>query len=329
MFNNLKNFKPVVLYDGFKFIDKYNKTHTNYIPGIKNIKQEQFMYNGKYTSVKTKDDDYNNIDILTDYFIEPVRIKAVVKSQKISPEQYYLNNEKQLIEILEKECLPFTNYNMRELLFKQVKEATLFKLSLCKSMLYILSPDNDTTKAKWLDISAGWGDRLITAIACDVEKYVGFDPNTELQKGHTSIINTFGGGDTDRFKVIYEPFEKGIDSISVQIPQGSFNVVFTSPPFFDFEQYSKQKTQSTEQYDSYDKWKNEFLFVSIGKAYNHLEVNGKLALYIVDIGGHSIVSSIFTYIETNCKDLQYIGMIASVSSSTNKIPKPTWIWQRK
>ena len=196
-------------------------------------------------------------------------------------------------------------------------------------MLYILSPDNDTTKAKWLDISAGWGDRLITAIACDVEKYVGFDPNTELQKGHTSIINTFGGGDTDRFKVIYEPFEKGIDSISVQIPQGSFNVVFTSPPFFDFEQYSKQKTQSTEQYDSYDKWKNEFLFVSIGKAYNHLEVNGKLALYIVDIGGHSIVSSIFTYIETNCKDLQYIGMIASVSSSTNKIPKPTWIWQRK
>jgi hypothetical protein len=41
---------------------------------------------------------------------------------------------------------PLTNYNVRESLFQLVKEATLFKLTFCKSILQILSPNNDTTK---------------------------------------------------------------------------------------------------------------------------------------------------------------------------------------
>jgi hypothetical protein len=48
---------------------------------------------------------------------------------------------------------------------------------------------------KWLDISAGWGDRLAAAIAYtqlsggDFEKYLGTDPNECLQGGYRAMID--------------------------------------------------------------------------------------------------------------------------------------------
>ena len=97
--------------------------------------------------------------------------------------------------MLKKDNIPLTNYNVRESLFQLVKEATLFKLTFCKSILQILSPNNDTTKCKWLDLAAGWGDRLLTAIASNVQYYVGFDPNKDLEEGHSKMISLFGNND--------------------------------------------------------------------------------------------------------------------------------------
>ena len=313
-------------------INKSTKLFYNSFPGIKinnlssTLKQRLFQFptkNGTYLAIKTLTSDYENIDKITDYFIEDIRLKAIVKSEGISPYDYFIQNEMDIIQKVKESGLELTNYNVREMCFQLVKEATLFKPTFCKSILQILSPNHDTKKCKWLDISAGWGDRLISAIASDVESYTAFDPNIELKKGHNEIIDMFGKGDKKRFKIIYEPFETGIDTLS---KKEKFNLIFSSPPFFDFEDYSKGEKQSIHQYNNFDLWLHEFLFKSIHKAWEHLENGGKMAIYIVDIGKCSIVETLIQYVEKECIHSNYVGMIASIVK--DKIPKPVWVWEK-
>lgn len=63
-----------------------------------------------------------------------------------------------------------------------------------------------------------------------------------------------------RFEIIYAPFEEA------QLPPGeTFDLVFTSPPFFDFEIYSKQPGQSVARYPKLEEWLVNFLFASVRK----------------------------------------------------------------
>ncbi len=316
----------------FESSHKTTKIFYNSFPGIKitnlssALKQRLFQYptkDGSYLAIKTLSSDYENIDKITDYFIEDVRLKAVVKSEGISPYDYFIQNEEKIVQKVKERGLLLTNYNVREMCFQLVKEATLFKPTFCKGILEILSPNQNTKKCKWLDISAGWGDRLISAIASDVELYTAFDPNVDLKEGHSQIIEMFGKGDKKKFHIIYEPFETGIDTIS---KKQKYNLIFSSPPFFDFEDYSKGEKQSIHQYSNFDLWLHEFLFKSVNKAWDHLEYGGKMAIYIVDIGKYSIVEPLIQYVEKECIHSNYVGMIASLVK--DKIPKPVWVWEK-
>lgn len=308
-----------------------NKVIKGYIPGLiikqPKLKDTIFKFpseHGEYLSLITKEEDYNTIDILTDYFNEDIRMKGIVKSQEYSPEEYHRIHHKDCMKKLEGNGIPLTNFNMRECIFENSKETTLFRITLCKSILQLLSPGNNTKECKWLDISAGWGDRLITAVASDVKKYVAFDPNSALKRGHDEIIERFGSSDFERFHIIYEPFESGIKNL----PENeTFNLVFSSPPFFNFEIYSKEENQSISKYGEFQEWLHSFLFDSISSSIFRLESNGYLAIYIVDIGGIQIVEPLFQYIQSRHADMEYVGMIANLP--LGKVPKPIWIWRKK
>lgn len=128
-----------------------------------------------------------------------------------------------------------------------------------------------------LDFSAGWGDRLVGAIAGDVKLYCGVDPNTGLQQGHSEIINTFAKGNTDRFKIIYSPFQTAV------LPEGvTFDLVFTSPPYFDFEIYTERDGQSVKDFPYLQDWIVKFLLESIHKAWQRLDTGGHLAIHLTD-----------------------------------------------
>lgn len=341
LFTNLKNFN---VFDNKERISHrltfYSKCSTQlfsgYIPCTEiideELKQSIFKYRNsetgklEYLTVHTLPTDYNNMDKITDYFCEPIRTKAIVKSENISSYDYFIKHEPELIDELKTNGSKLTNYNMRELLFKKVKEATLFKVSTAKAILEILASRKENfniSDFKWLDISAGWGDRLITAIASNVKKYVAFDPNVELKQCHDRAIETLASkSDASKFKIIYEPFEKGILNINEK-----FNLVFTSPPFFDFEIYTNDTdNQSIQKYPQFNKWLESFLFKSLFEAWERLEDNGFMAIYIMDIGNYSIVEPMYNYVENKLKNSVYIGLISLVSKE--KIPKPVWIWQK-
>ena len=180
-----------------------------------------------------------------------------------------------------------------------MKECTQFKPTIAFTIFKFLN------STKILDFSAGWGDRLIAAIAAKVNLYIGVDPNKELEKGHKEIIETFCNQEEKikQFQIIYSPFQ------TVNLPENTkFDLIFTSPPFFDLEYYSNLPGQSIIDYPNLNDWLHKFLFSSLQKSWSFLEENGYLAIHLSDFGQTKIVEITNLFIQVsitliiNCND---------------------------
>ena len=127
-----------------------------------------------------------------------------------------------------------------------------------------------------LDLSMGWGDRLVGALASNIDSYTGIDPNTALHPHYASIDKFYRHNKKTHF--ICSPAE------DVDLNAGQFDMVFTSPPYFDRERYSEESTQSWKRYgSSVERWLNGFLFKVMEKSYDWLQDGGRLILNINDV----------------------------------------------
>ncbi len=206
-----------------------------------------------------------------------------------------------------------------------MRECTQFKPTVALSVYKLLNAK------RILDFSAGWGDRLIAAMASGAERYLAYDPNTELKPGHVQAVRSLLLNKEklpasteefpEEFKVIYEPFERAAIP-----PDTTFDLCFTSPPFFTFEIYTKQSTQSVESFHKFAQWIKEFLFVALRKAWNALETNGHLAVHIVDAGRYKVVEPMNLYIQYALPGATYCGVIGTEGASAKIFP--IWVWQK-
>lgn len=172
---------------------------------------------------------------------------------------------------------------------------------------------------KWLDISAGWGDRLLAAMSLGME-YVGYDPNVELREGHSKMIEMFG--DTKKHKVIYEPFEKA------NVTGGPYDVIFTSPPYYTVEEYARgQKGQSIVSYPELPQWMVWFLFASLMKAWQHLNDGGYLILHLGDAKTVKITEATNIFIKNHLPFASWEGIIG-IKCSVMGFIRPIWVWRK-
>lgn len=183
-----------------------------------------------------------------------------------------------------------------------------------------------------LDFSAGWGDRLIGALSLPVRSYHAADPNKKLQKGHSEIISELGqyiandwkgeGDISNAFKVEYVPFE------SLPLTDGSYDAVLTSPPYFNFENYASDETQSISMYPEYTDWLCNFLFVCILRIWKALRRGGVVALHLSSVSGADFcVEALLLFVKGWIKDSSYRGVIMA-KGATGKC-RPTWIWKKR
>jgi len=136
-----------------------------------------------------------------------------------------------------------------------------------------------------LDISAGWGDRLCGFFASEYgEHYVGIDPRkenhpiyrkqAEFYTKHNSFFETEKKAD-----FIKSPAE---DADLAEYKE-HFDIVFSSPPYFNVERYSYDDTQSWVRYKNIDAWNKEFLHKTIANVWPTLKKGGILAVNIADV----------------------------------------------
>lgn len=144
--------------------------------------------------------------------------------------------------------------------------------------IYFRYNDKDGARLNCLDMSSGFGARM-SAILLSGHNYCGFDPNPELHKKlmeykdwlitHQLIDKTQRCGLYKQGSEIHRPELDGL-----------FNVAFTSPPYFNLESYSADNGASTNNYDNYDKWIEEFVKPTISNTYNYLRVGGYVMINI-------------------------------------------------
>jgi len=203
--------------------------------------------------------------------------------------------------------------------------ASQFKPSVAK---YIYNTYGN--KGKILDFSAGWGDRLAGFCASNCSSYTGIDPNKMVYDKYFEQKDCYK---TNKEVILYnEPAE------DVQL-NGKFDLIFTSPPYFDLERYSNDSTQSWKRYKSLDSWLNEFLFKTISKFWNNLEIGGHLIVNISDVYCHHEIQHICDPMNDFIKKLdgaEYQGALGMRMAKRpnakiidgNILAEPLWIWKK-
>lgn len=157
------------------------------------------------------------------------------------------------------------------------------------------------------DSSSGWGGRIIGAMSSRKKiHYIGTDPNPdafipELGISRYEYVAKFyndncvddysdvlsGFFDITSNANTYELFQDGSEHISknprFQKYKGKLDLAFTSPPYFNREQYSQDEKQSFMAYSEYDDWRDNFLRPTLTTIYEYLKNDRYILWNIADI----------------------------------------------
>lgn len=203
---------------------------------------------------------YAEVNVLTNKFSEPARMKARINGNQ-SPLSYWKQNYMDYADIpLDK---------AREMIWANTKEATLFNCVLSKTVYDLFCGK------RVLDPFMGWGDRMIGALASDcVEYYCGYDINAEMKSSYESIVKFC---DKPKVKVDINI----CDFLEAKLEDSSFDLVFTSPPYFDFEIYGEWDSVDTKYAGLID-WTQKFLTPVMKICYAAVKPDGILAIHIGD-----------------------------------------------
>ena len=123
-------------------------------------------------------------------------------------------------------------------------------------------------------MSCGYGGRLLGSIIADVN-YIGTDPCTETFEGLKEIREDWKG--LNRTIELHK-----LGSEEFKPDRNSVDLCFTSPPYYDWEKYSDEDTQSYIKYPTREEWLNGFLLETIDKCHYGLKPGGILALNVAN-----------------------------------------------
>tara|TARA_Y100001963_G_scaffold75739_1_gene105143 strand:+ start:4197 stop:5357 length:1161 start_codon:yes stop_codon:yes gene_type:complete len=128
------------------------------------------------------------------------------------------------------------------------------------------------------DMSMGYGGRILGAIISNVN-YVGTDPATLTFKGLCEIKEDFANPDNHYFlnkkgSEVFKPKENTLD------------FAFTSPPYFNWEQYSDDADQSFKNFSTNEDWNEGFLRQTIKNVYTGLKPGKYMGLNVANIKSH-------------------------------------------
>lgn len=143
------------------------------------------------------------------------------------------------------------------------------------------------------DPCAGWGGRLIGTLLVNRKHavhYYATDPETRNEEAYEGLkrrakvwLKSEIPGPRDA-TIFYEPFEDWIASPDADKLKGKVDLVITSPPYFDAENYNPENiNQSANRYNDYKKWRDEFYRQLMRGASELLRPNGHFVLNIADV----------------------------------------------
>jgi 16S rRNA G966 N2-methylase RsmD len=352
LYSNLSNSQRFYVYSTFKNMEELKKHRLNSL--VKFIKDTPIIepsYISKYLKGRTLkfmnniliivdhdcSSNFIKINHISDFYILKIRLECSVFDGK-TPSNAYKELYRELINdyfltinsenrenlfIKKLDFKKYTDENMDDsinpiifmnILLQKTKYCTLFKPYVFKNIVEIFKT---VDCPEILDLSSGWGDRLIGAISLQhkIKSYVGIDPNSKLHPCYEKMIDDLCDKE-NRHKFIM------IDGCSEKVNYKSlnkqFNIVFWSPPFAQQERYVQSENkenfdkQSIEMYKTYEEWEDLFLFKTLDKCLEVVASHGIIILYIGNIN----YSSFFTKMKVlmNKHKVNFLGNFSILGS---------------
>lgn len=206
-------------------------------------------------------DDYLKSDCLSDFFSAEERMKCKKSSKTQSPiDHWYSLSSERRQELLSGGIMKADDY-----LYGWVCNSfnPTFYVSILRHLL------QDVKDVRVLDPSAGWGDRLIGALAANVKEYLGFDPNTNLQRSYANIISSLSHLSSTKCEVIPSTFYAP--------PIKDYDIAITSPPYYILEEYAGSERNLRM---SYEEWMKQVYIPYLDAIVESVKVGGWIVLYV-------------------------------------------------
>jgi len=229
--------------------------------------------------------------------------------------------------------------------------ATQFRPSVAKAIY-------ERHRAEYvLDTSCGWGDRLAGFYATPCTKtYVGCDPNPEVYTtyqqqclayerllGHTATLTVYDDHFVCQGSRRVEIWNLPSEDVNWLQYQNTFDLYFTSPPYYSTEKYAEHTSNSAAQswcrYPSFESWKQDFFFAINRKIWQTMKSQAYFMINIVEpVNGRyklcdDMVNDILTYPGAN-----YVGKIGMrlqarphsiVQANKNSVfVEPIWVFRK-
>ena len=197
------------------------------------------------------------------------------------------NDKNIMINIVEKlisKNIELSTQNLRYEICRayKTKRTSLFPVRVAKTLYTLYGKDNMVS----LDPCAGYGSRLVGFYTnARNGSYEGIEPCTETYKG---LINTQKELESMTKGHTAEIYNGCAEEIMPLLTK-EYDLIFTSPPYFNLEKYSEEETQSYKKYTKYEDWLNNFLFVIIKESHRLLKQDGVFLLNIADCNNYKIV----------------------------------------
>jgi hypothetical protein len=134
------------------------------------------------------------------------------------------------------------------------------------------------------DPCAGWGGRMLGTVSNNW-KYVSCDPNVETYNNLLRMIEFLNiQSEVSLHNVPVEDFD--IESL------GKVDVVLTSPPYFNLEVYTDDENQSYNKFDTYEVWRDNWLYPLIDRSLNVLCDDGISAWNVMNFKKYDFVGDV-------------------------------------
>jgi hypothetical protein len=259
---------------------------------------------------------YTKLDIISSVYTGDAKSKCRRSDEEYTPLEYWNMHWEELVNDVGEDPEKLDN-----LLWSEVTGCGNFRPKLMAGAIEYFGAQSV------LDFSSGWGDRLIGAISKGI-RYVGVDPNPALHKSYEEIINKFAKN-KKLYTMIESPFQTAI------LPEGeTFDLVFTSPPYFDLELYA-----TPLESNNLEVWKLLFLYPSLEKAWSRINPGGHMCIIINDYKETKYVNDMVRYVSTfagaeylgthhNDKYTPYLAYAAEKKPDVIVSAQPMWTWKK-
>lgn len=241
-------------------------------------------------------DNYKNksgkLNKVLNHFFEECMFKCCGKKTTISPYEVLQDNEKMdiILQYVKNKPKFFTSdnevVNVKSCLrnsMSWVRKVANFPCRTAKDIYfrYFSEEIRNNIKINCLDTSMGFGSRM-SAVLLNGHNYYGLDPNRELfgkLKEYKEFLiknNVISNEQICDLNCVGSEF-------SLEKLYNTIDVSFTSPPYFNLEKYYEDDCKSTNNYDNYNLWVQEFVIPTVNNTYKYLKVGGYAMINIKDI----------------------------------------------